>query len=378
MKIIYAGENIPESFEKSLFLMGPSPRMKIVKSWRPKMLKYLQQIGYDGVVFVPERKSGKYEVKEQIEWEQNAINMSDLIVAWVPRQMNRMVGLTTNVEFGLYLNSGKLLYGRPTWSHRNTYLDYIYKQKLNENPISDLECLAKKAVEKVGNGAMRVGGERCIPLHIWNTNHFQNWYQQQKQVGNRLDDAKVLWNFVVSNKFPFCYSIWVKIWVEKEKRYKKNEFIVSRTDISSICAYYKKDNLLDTEILLVKEFRSPCRTEDGFIHELPGGSSFVAQNPCEVAANELEEETGIAISANRIKEVKSRQLAATFSTHKAFLFAVELNDMEIESAKMNVDMVHGNIQDSEMTYIEVKTVREILENNLVDWTTVGMIMEVLK
>jgi 8-oxo-dGTP pyrophosphatase MutT (NUDIX family) len=230
------------------------------------------------------------------------------------------------------------------------------------------------------NGIPRTGGERCIPLHIWNTKHFQDWYKQLKAVGNRLDDARVLWNLILKNGLPFCFSIWVNVWVESEQRHKSNEMIVSRTDISSICAYYKGETWRDTEIILVREFRSPNHTNDGFIHELPGGSSFGNENPRAVAASELEEETGIAVSPERFVEIQSRQLAGTFSTHKASLFSIELTQVERDAAKMQADLgvMHGNnVTDSEQTYLEVKTVDEILSGNLVDWSTVGMIMKAI-
>jgi len=38
---------------------------------------------------------------------------------------------------------------------------------------------------------------------------------------------------------------------------------------------------------------------------------------------------------------------------------------------------HGVIEDTEITYVEVRTLREILEERLVDWSNVGMIMETL-
>ncbi|MCK9458239.1 MAG: NUDIX domain-containing protein [Proteobacteria bacterium] len=393
MQVIYAGEAAPESFSKSIFLAGPTPRQSpalAIESWRPKMLEALEKAGYDGVVFVPESRDGVWltDYMGQIEWEQSSMNMSDIVLMWVPREMHNMPALTTNIEFGMLVNSGKLFYGRPDGSPHTAYLDYMYHKITHSYPHKNIDELAQEVSDILKEGISRTGGERCIPRHIWTTKHFQDWLKQLKAVGNRLDDAKVLWNFLLKNNFPFCFSIWVNVWVEAEQRHKENEIIVSRTDISSICAYYKgegrvgeAEDWLDTEILLVREFRSPNRTIDGFVHELPSGSSFGNDNPREVAAQELEEETGISISPNRFVEAKSRQLAGTFSTHKATLFTVELTKMEITAAKMNAGLgeVHGNnVTDSEQTYLEVRTVHEILESNLCDWTTVGMIMEAIR
>ena len=42
------------SLKKSIFLAGPTPRSKEVKSWRPEAIRLLKEKGFDGVVFVPE------------------------------------------------------------------------------------------------------------------------------------------------------------------------------------------------------------------------------------------------------------------------------------------------------------------------------------
>ncbi|CAM9308784.1 unnamed protein product, partial [Heterosigma akashiwo] len=61
----------------------------------------------------------------------------------------------------------------------------------------------------------------------------------------------------------------------------------------SVCPYYVPPGAQgpeDCEVVLIKEFRSPAKTDDCFIHELPGGSAFKAQEPVVEAASELHEE----------------------------------------------------------------------------------------
>jgi hypothetical protein len=55
-----------------------------------------------------------------------------------------MPAITTNVEFGRYVGSGKCMYGRPDDSEKNRYLDWLYK-KLNPNEQihNSLEYLLK-------------------------------------------------------------------------------------------------------------------------------------------------------------------------------------------------------------------------------------------
>lgn len=60
MEVIYALEDMPDTFTKSIFLAGPTPRNKDeVESWRPDALKILEDKGFDGVVFIPEPESPK-------------------------------------------------------------------------------------------------------------------------------------------------------------------------------------------------------------------------------------------------------------------------------------------------------------------------------
>ena len=111
--------------------------------------------------------------------------------------------------------------------------------------------------------------------------------------------------------------------------------------------------------------------------ELPSGSSKTESHPEEVAAEELYEETGFVIESSRLVNHGKRQLAGTFSAHKANLYSAELKDDEIKWFKSQAGIMHGNIEDSEQTYIEVHTLANLIDNNLVDWTTLGMILSIL-
>lgn len=223
-------------------------------------------------------------------------------------------------------------------------------------------------------------GERHVPLHIWNTKQFQSWYTQLTQAGNRLDAAKLLWQYKINGTFLFCYTLWVKVWIEAEKRYKENEFVFSRTDISTILPIWveKGANVLDSKVILIKEFRSPSRTKDGFIYELPGGSSFKESDSVgEIAAHELREETGLVIAPHRFKLLNTRQLCGTLSSHQAHAFVVNLTKDEIRLAEALATKKEsfGVAEDSERTYIQVRTLNQLLETKEVDWSMIGMILE---
>jgi len=227
----------------------------------------------------------------------------------------------------------------------------MYANVTRRQPLNSLAALTDEIAtylqQKLDNcdNKVRKAGERYVPLNIWSTKPFQNWYQSQRQAGNQLIDAKLLWTFLIHKvNLTFSYALHVNVWIAAEDRIKSN-----------------------------KEFRSPARTKDGFVHELPGGSAFKRSGILQVASDELYEETSIRISSERFKHLDSKQLAATWSTHFANVYAVALNKQEIDYAKEIAasGQTFGVKKDTEMTYVEVCKLRDI--GKYVDWSMEGMI-----
>jgi hypothetical protein len=104
MRVIYARQPI-QVHARAIFLAGPTPRDKAVPSWRPEALDILQnKLSFNGTVFVPEDEGwgemGNLEYNDQIGWERAGLRDSHVVVFWVPRDMQHMPALTTNIEFG--------------------------------------------------------------------------------------------------------------------------------------------------------------------------------------------------------------------------------------------------------------------------------------
>ena len=148
MRVNFSDEVVLKG-KKSIFLAGPTPREEKVASWRVDAVKKLEELGFDGVVFVPEYSTWvpKTNYVDQANWEREALTEATVILFWIPRSLPDMPGFSTNVEFGYWLHSKKVIYGRPDGAPKTKYLDWLYKTDYNEEPFNDLDKLLEYAEE---------------------------------------------------------------------------------------------------------------------------------------------------------------------------------------------------------------------------------------
>lgn len=378
MKIVYALESFPTEVTKTLFLAGPTPRGNTGKPWRQEALEALEKMGFDGHVFVPEPADGAWAENylAQVEWEDEGLKRADCIVFWVPRDIEgKMPAFTTNDEWGVWKNSGKVVWGNPEGADKVRYQRY-YAEKLGV-PVGDsLEATLGHALKMVGDGAARKNGEATVPLMIWSRPDFQAWYEAQLATGNSLEDLDVEWTFRAGPKKDkvFLYSVRPSVHITEEGREKQIECIVIRPDISTVFMYHDAGNTI--EIVLVQEFRSPVRNAESAVFELPGGSSMKpGQDALQTAADEVSEEVGLEIAPSRLVALGSRQMGATLCGYHSHLYACELTSEEISRLKADTE-VHGEPGGEERCTIHVWTQEEVLlRGDRVDWPMLGMIHE---
>lgn len=335
-------------------------------------MKLLRDLGYNGHVFIPEpRGAWSKDYQGQVEWETSALNMADVIVFWVPRDMDKMPALTTNIEWGLWVDSGKVVFGAPDKAESVRYMKWQCDQ-FKVPMFSDLKGTLDHATKVIGAGALRVGGEAKVPLSVWENDTFKGWYKAQKKAHNRLEDARVLWAYYTGEKRDtlFAWAVQVDVFVAEERRNKRIEFVLGRQDIASVVLYYQGED--DTHIIMVREFRSPARTSDGFIVELPGGG--VDGSTFETALKELKEETGFALEAHRLKFIGRKQLSGTFSAHFCSVYTAELTKHEYNQFMSRMGEVNGE-DDEERSYLTINPLSALIQGTTsdVDWSTLGMI-----
>jgi hypothetical protein len=188
MYTVYALESLPDPCRASIFLAGPTPRDPATPSWRPEALRLLAELGYTGVVIIPEAQGGewRHSYLEQADWEVAMRARADLIVFWVPRELTAMPAFTTNVEFGEDYDSCRCLYGRPVEAPKCRYLDVRWHAMTGRAPHNNLRDVLAEAVALLGDGADRHCIERDVPLAVWRSEPFTTWYQQLTATGHDL------------------------------------------------------------------------------------------------------------------------------------------------------------------------------------------------
>lgn len=151
MKVIYSDEDFKTigTFNNSLFLAGPTPRSLDVFSWRTEALDILEELDFNGRIYCPERKiiNPQFDYVSQVEWEWKSMHDCGLIVFWVPRNINTLLGLTTNVEFGRHTAMSNVLYGRPEGAPHTRYLDWLYNKTNRGTPYPTLPGLLDAAMK---------------------------------------------------------------------------------------------------------------------------------------------------------------------------------------------------------------------------------------
>lgn len=129
--IIYTGQSYTQPGKnKTIFLAGPTPRDNYTASWRPEAIELLLDFQFDGDIFVPEFAEGAAPlVAEDIYlWEWTMLAEADVIAFWVPRVMSSMPGLTTNIEFGMYMSRSTCVFGAPPTAVSVEYMRWACAQ----------------------------------------------------------------------------------------------------------------------------------------------------------------------------------------------------------------------------------------------------------
>ena len=143
--------------ENSIFLAGPTLRnATFEESWRKDACDYLEELGYTGIVYIPEFSNGTnpFDFMNQVEWERDGLVNASKILFYIPRKLPELPGFTTNVEFGMYLakRPNSVVLCSPEGAEKNRYLEWLYlKEKPNSFIYRDLKQSLRDIVKELEN-----------------------------------------------------------------------------------------------------------------------------------------------------------------------------------------------------------------------------------
>jgi 8-oxo-dGTP pyrophosphatase MutT (NUDIX family) len=131
-------------------------------------------------------------------------------------------------------------------------------------------------------------------------------------------------------------------------------------------------------VLGKREFRSA----GGFVTELPGGSVLDdgERDAADVAIEEIQEEIGFAASKKDLIRLGARTSAPTLLPHLASAFAIRVSDEQMrEFERMERENVSfGKAEDTEKTFVLVRSLRQCFEGSECCWTTLGILGALMK
>lgn len=179
-KIITSPEKFNDNKNKNilLFLGGP---IKGSENWQTDICQDLN--GYDNLIITnPRRKSSQnFNFNEQVEWETEYLNLSDIIVFWIPKEHEvvegRLYGQTTRFEIGEWIAKNKktIIIGIddnfPMKKYIKNRLENDYKIKVYDT-YNEVLKETKKEIEKLKNNKPTIyftsdthfGSERTLEL----------------------------------------------------------------------------------------------------------------------------------------------------------------------------------------------------------------------
>ncbi len=146
---VHVFEPLATPTQPSIILLGPSSKDANLTDWRQEVITLLDERGFEGAVYIPEPRTRNrpLDYDEHLRWVLDACQAADVILFWVPRNMQTLPGLKTNVEIGMFIQSPKLLFGAPENAVKMRYIKTLLRY-YNQPFFSDLTHLLDVAKER--------------------------------------------------------------------------------------------------------------------------------------------------------------------------------------------------------------------------------------
>jgi hypothetical protein len=182
----------------------------------------------------------------------------------------------------------------------------------------------------------------------------------------------------MQEKPVFYYALRVDVHVAAERRSQRG-IVLARPDVVAAILFKKGKTLEDSTVVLARNFQASVSNAVGYVYQLPGGIYLPPPAP-DLVVKECIEKIGLTIDPARVRFQGTRQLLATMSSHAALLFGVEMTDAELKwlrDKKERGDNFSTG-QNGEQIFVELCRVGDILKRGLVDWSTLGQVLAVVR
>jgi len=371
--VVYLGEALPPAFGASVFLAGSTGL-----AWREELFALLSQAAFDGVVFVPEPRQGAApsDAARHEAWRAEALTITDVLVL---HATEGSIGPGALSLWADWLRTGRMIV---CGSHGEGLSRQSAQRLLFADTLADVAALILKFLRP---GAVRRAGERTVPLSLWRSPSFQSWYRALSRAGHFLEEVDVEWTHRSRGmgRPPFLWAMRPRVRVRGERRQLSGEVVIGRADVSVAVLYHRQagSEPLDTQVVLVREFRAAVRNRGGFAWMLPGGSAAQAgerrSDPRHTAVQEVFEETGLRLPSEQLQAIVSgdRQLVASLASYHAQVFRAELSDDQLATLRATAAAGKAlGATPSERCFVSVRRLGEVLSDPDFDWSHLGMLM----
>lgn len=168
-KVLFYEDEVPAKRvgDPMIFLAGPTSRDGIPDyMWRKDAIFFLRTFGYEGKILIPEPRGYSYLADRNDDdftdshnihqWEYDGIHRCDALVFWIPRNLEQLLGITTNRELGQALERAKtsqdfsrsLFIGWPKNAKKMGSMNFELEQaevgRMKGNHYTSLEALCKE------------------------------------------------------------------------------------------------------------------------------------------------------------------------------------------------------------------------------------------
>jgi len=149
---IYALEPLPAPPARVVYLAGPVDREAPETDWHAHAITELRTSGFGGSIVIPVLRPGTAKrpgADARIAWEHAAMSRADALLFWIPRALWTLPGLTSNLEWGIWHDSGKAVLGAPAEAPRMRYLRF-HARRMGAPQADSLPAAARIAARIAG------------------------------------------------------------------------------------------------------------------------------------------------------------------------------------------------------------------------------------